>query len=35
MGKAFDWDELEKGNLEALAGNPVYTCSEIDTKQVL
>uniref|UniRef100_A0A672T0E9 Guanine nucleotide-binding protein-like 3-like protein n=1 Tax=Sinocyclocheilus grahami TaxID=75366 RepID=A0A672T0E9_SINGR len=31
MGKAFDWDELEKGNLEALAGNPVYTCSDIDT----
>uniref|UniRef100_A0A673GY46 Guanine nucleotide-binding protein-like 3-like protein n=1 Tax=Sinocyclocheilus rhinocerous TaxID=307959 RepID=A0A673GY46_9TELE len=28
MGKAFDWDELEKGNLEALAGNPVYTISE-------
>lgn len=22
MGKAFDWDELEKGNLEALAGKP-------------
>lgn len=35
MGKAFDWDELEKGNLEALAGNLVYTCSDIDTTQVL
>uniref|UniRef100_A0A8C1SBW2 Guanine nucleotide binding protein-like 3 (nucleolar)-like n=1 Tax=Cyprinus carpio TaxID=7962 RepID=A0A8C1SBW2_CYPCA len=33
MGKAFDWDELEKGNLEALAGNHVYTCSDIDTTQ--
>uniref|UniRef100_A0A671NZL1 Guanine nucleotide-binding protein-like 3-like protein n=1 Tax=Sinocyclocheilus anshuiensis TaxID=1608454 RepID=A0A671NZL1_9TELE len=26
MGKAFDWDELEKGNLEALAGNPMGFC---------
>uniref|UniRef100_A0A9J7YI12 G protein nucleolar 3 like n=1 Tax=Cyprinus carpio carpio TaxID=630221 RepID=A0A9J7YI12_CYPCA len=26
MGKAFDWDELEKGNLEALAGNLMGFC---------
>jgi len=30
MGKAFDWDELEKGNLEAMAGNCGYTINEID-----